>query len=448
MWYNIFLSAVFFNLAFFWPSFFGFLILGFLVLLRPKCSGGLAKGERLGQYGLRKGFIWGLLVFGPHFIWLVVLLMTKSQAPLSLAILGYLVVVCYFSLTSGVWFWGAGLCHKIFLGRGGKERPAIMLNKLFFFLISITYYYFLENFSLFIFGRLEGYPFLNPLIPLAEYRPMLWLVAKAGALVRWITFGGAVALTPLTPGDINLMYLSPIKGEQNSAVAVGQRIYHELARNMEWLLKNRIGWIPDRVRDDKKEKQAEPLIVVAPESFYQFSLNRHPEQVVLWSSIMPKNTHLIIGTQMSLGPKIYQAAALIQKGLINKYYVKHHCVPFVEKIPKLWKRVDSLRDMFLQNADEFSRGRLPLSEGVFDVGQDVNLIPQICSEFFFKLPTQEIWRISHEQPTKKQAVLFLINDSWFIEYLQRIMKRVAGIKAAYLGLPVIYVGHGDLTWYR
>ncbi len=349
--------------------------------------------------GLLKGFSWGLLVFGPHFIWLLVLLGTKSQAPLSLAILGYALIVCYFSLTSGVWVWLVGLASA------KRFRFAWLI------FITGVYYYFIENFSLCIFGRLEGYPFLNPLIPLAEYRPFLWLVAKFGVLVRWIMFGGAFAMTPLTPGDIRLVYLSPLKGEQNNAVAVGQRVYHKLATVHQPFLCHP-GRDPGSIFFHIKT--AKPLIIVAPESFYQFSLNKHPKQVALWASVIPDDASLIIGTQKSVGNKIYQSAALMQCGLINKYYVKHHCVPFVEKIPKFCKRMASLRDMFLQNADEFSRGKTLMVNSFFDIGQDVRLIPQICSEFFFVLSAMDLWRLCYNRSDKKTAVLFLIKLSLMV----------------------------------
>jgi apolipoprotein N-acyltransferase len=192
---------------------------------------------------------------------------------------------------------------------------------------------------------------------------------------------------------------------------------------------------------------AQPLIIVTPESFYQFSLNRHEEQVALWTSAIPDDAYLVVGTQATDGRKMYQVAALAQAGLIKKYYVKHHCVPFTEKIPKFWRRMTPLRNFFLHNADEFSKGKSPLGAGVFDVGAGVRLIPQVCSEFFFKLFSPQVWHVCREQQGRRHALLLLVNDSWFVGYFQRIIKALTALKAAYLGIPVIYVGHTECRWY-
>lgn len=415
MWYRILNPELTINLVLITPliCFLSLLFFGFLRSVRLTFA---------------KGFVWGLLVFGSHFVWLAVLLATKSHAPWIFAFGGYALIVVYFSLTSGVWFY----VTQRLLGRcRGKhtrlERPVGFL------LSTIIYYYFIENWSLFILGRAEGYPFLNPLIPFAHYRPILWLVAKIGALVCWVTFGSALVLHPLTPGDVKFVYLPPVCGPQDNAGAAGQRVYHALAK-----LNVSSGGIP--------------TIIVTPETFYPFSLNLHQEQEALWTSVIPDDVHMVVGSQLTLkslyGVKFYQAAYLLNNGLIKKNYVKRHCTPFVEKIPRLWRRVTPLRDIFLQNSDEFSRGRQPIRDGVFDIGGNLQFIPQICSEFFFKTTSGQLWDVCRKKNTRKTAILFLVNDSWFVEYFKQILKATTSIKAAYLGLPIVYVGHTHGKWYQ
>lgn len=405
------LSALALNLAFFFPMVFGVLVLLFWVPLAV---------DRRFTFG--KGFVWGLGVFGPHFVWLAVLLVTKSHAPYALALLGYAGVVAYFAVTSGVW-----------LALTGRLPVRWWVRVI----TAVFYYYYIENYSLIIFGRCEGYPFLNPLIPLAEYPWVVWLVAKVGAALRWVMFGGALTLNPLAPGDVRLVYVAPMPGVQEHAVKVGQQVFHALA-------KLSLGSVESSVDQARVTK---PLIIVTPESFYQFSLNLRPEQLSLWSSVVPDGAFFVVGSQMIIGRKFYQAAYLTQGGLIKKYYVKHHCTPFVEKIPKLWRRIEPLRGVFLQNADEFSRGKMPLAQGLFDVGAGVRLIPQICSEFFFTLSAPKVWQVCQLCGDYKRALLLMINDSWFAGYFQQTLKALTAIKAAYLGLPVIYVGHNGCKWY-
>lgn len=422
----VFLAALAVNLAYFFPSVFGVAILLFWLPLVMR------------RLTFAKGFVWGLLVFGPHFVWLAVLLATKSHAPMSLALAGYVGVTIYFALTGGILFWFAGkgavalraMVRYASAMRSHSPRAGYYKDAAIFSLIAVFYYYFIENYSLFIFGRCEGYPFLNPLIPLAEWRPVIWLVAKVGALVRWVMFSGALILNPGSPSDVRLVYMAPVSGVQDHAVEVGQCVYHALAvRNLGVLATG-----------------SKPLIIVTPESFYPFSLNVRPEQLALWSSVIPDDAYLIVGSQMLIGRKFYQAAYLTQKGLIRNYYVKHHCMPFVEKIPKLWKRIAPLRELFLQNADEFSRGKMSLEQGLFDVGTNIRLIPQICSEFFFTVSAHQVWQVCQAQGNNKTALLLLLNDSWFVDYFQRMLKAMATLKAAYFGIPVIYVGHRECRW--
>jgi apolipoprotein N-acyltransferase len=416
------ISAIMFNLAFFCPAPFGWLILFFLFPL------GIIYSKSFYQ-----GFFWGIMVFAPHFIWLLVILITKAHIVWFLAGMIYILIVIYFSLTSGLWLLGTHLCIRyceVFYGRyiSYNYCPSIWwVHGPIFCLGTIAYYWFIEHWSLIILGRVEGYPFLNPLIPLADNHVVLWLVAKFGFVVRWMTLGSFI-IQPLAFDDIRLKYMRPLDGVQNNAVAFGQQVYHTL---------NKMNLCPIDC----------PHLIVTPESFYPFALNKHLEQIVLWSSVIPDNVGLVVGTQINYGKKNYQSAYFLINGLIKQYYVKHHCVPFVEKIPKFWQWVTPLRSFFLKDADEFSKGRQQLSDGVFEINNDIHLIPQICSEFFFKLSPEEIWFTCKERPTKKYGVLLLINDSWFISYFQDFLHALTKLKGTYLGVPVIYVGHYKCCWY-
>lgn len=412
MWYRIVLSALAVNLAFWVPAL-SFFIFLFLIPLKPKlCTFG-------------KGFWWGIFVFGPHFIWLVVLLVTKSQAPWMLACMGYLCVVGYFSLTSGVWFWATRILHRhlSFLGWG-----ALVVS-------GVVYYVFIEHLSLCFVGCCEGYPFLNPLIPLAHNKLLLELIAQLGSFVRWLTLGSALVAHSLTPTDINVVYLPPVCQDVSNACAGGQRVYHALSKY------------------HFNTSPKDPAIIVTPETFYPFSLNLHPELASLWGSLVPASTPMVIGSQLTQVKTdlFYQAAYLLKNCLINQTYVKHHCTPFVEKMPQFYKSFSFLKTLFLHDSDEFSCGDQPLIDGVFEVHGNLCLIPQICSEFFFKTTSAHVWEVCcrklDENKHMKTALLFMVNDSWFVPYFQKIMHAVTALKAAYLGLPVIYVGHWQMCWY-
>lgn len=370
-----------------------------------------------------RGFIWGVLVFAPHFIWLFILLLTKSCAPLSLALAGYSSIVLYYCVSSGIWFWLMRLTSRWCCGMRG----------FCFLVVTVAYYYFIDEWSLVFVGYREGYPFFNPLIALSHYKPVLWLVASMGSCVRWVLFGGLVGINPLAHDALQFMYQAPVMSCSDNYLTAGQKIYQALAK------------LP--IGTKKVRKNEKPMVIITPETFYPFSLNHHPEQLALWTNALPQDTYVVIGSQRTEGHKFYQAAYLAHNGLIKKYYVKCHCTPFVEKIPKLWRFMRPLREAFLKNSDEFSRGKQALIDGTFALGGGIVLIPQICSELFFKTTSHQIWQAGLSAMPQKVALVFLVNDSWFVYYFKRLLQAATKIKAAYLGIPIMYIGHTHSCMY-
>lgn len=404
------LSALLVLTAFFIPNPFGFLI---LVAWVP-----LAFWGRATFVG---GFVWGLLVFGGHFIWLLTFLTEKTPACWWLACLLYLAIVGYFSLTTGLWFWVDGQVQRRW--PGGWRRLVGWWT------VAGLYYWFFSGYSLWIFFRREGYPFLHPGIPLARFSFFLWFVAKIGLVWQGMLGYWPVQITK--PATINFVYCPPVdlkNQAQQTPVGLGQAVYHRLTSLV----------LPDA------DRQPGTTVIVAPETFYPASLNLHPEQSRLWCGGLPQSGHLIFGSQATVGQKYYQTAYWIHDGLIKKYYVKKHQVPFAEKIPRGWRKLPLIKETFLKNNEQFSKDRRSVEEALFEITPEVVFLPQLCSEFFFKTPAEKIWAGRQKAAGRNFFIIFLVNDSWFMKYFKRLLQDLTAIKAAFLGAPVVYVGHAGL----
>ncbi len=400
MWLIILLSALLYNIAFFFSAHLGCCTLLSLFLI---CYFFSNKILSLKQYFFA-GFGWGILVFSVHFIWFLILLLEKINACKSFAFCAYGFSVLYFALTSAVWFCFLSFAWQNYVIKCG---------------ITYCYFYFLENYSLWFLARLEGYPFLNPLIPLSDFK----LFTKV-----LILFG--LACQPDFSGlkNTEFIYLPPgTRHEGESWVDAEYKILQELCK----------------LRLRERSDQSKELIIFAPESAFPFPLNKYPSVIELWSNVLTDKSHLFIGSQYKYGEKLCQSVYWINQRRIKNNYVKKHCVPFVEKIPKLYRKLDLIRRVFLGDACQFSRARKLEQLQVFEFSEDLIFIPQICSELFFSSSYKTFSKIKKEH-AKQALIIFFVNDSWFTGYFKKILYNSAKLKSILSGVPLIYVGHGCL----
>ena len=436
------LSALCVNLSFFYPDHFGLLIIIGLFLLAY-----LLMIKVLPQ-ALLCATIWSVCVFPLHFIWLYALLINRSEASMMQALLLYGIIVMYFMGTFVAWFCGTrwvmkGLdprireddVDKVMKGlkptyakasagrqvqdekskslrssfvtsflrlftsssrmRGSKPFIALLTSssrmrgsKPFSIILSLLsmllYHLFISHISLtLITGYKEGYPFLNPCIPLAK------LITKE----------------KIIPSSIH--YLKPIKS-YNHPIADGQKIFHALT----------------------KQNISNKKIIVAPESFFNFPMNRFPSLVALWSCIIPADTFFIFGSQWEEDNHLYQVACCLHKQKFTWVYRKKHLIAFVEQMPPLFSSTSWLRALFLHNVQEFKQA--PIQNPIINV-HDQKIMVQLCSEFFFTKVKTDTDNLT--------MIFFLVNDSWFVDYFRKIMENLACIKSVWLNTPVLYVGH-------
>lgn len=374
------------------------------------------------MYGYKKasfahGFAWGGFAFSCYFFWFLILLLQKSLAAWWMAVIGYLVVVAYFSLSSGIV--GALLARR---GRWGQP------------IIIVGYYIFLHSYSLIPIG-MGGLPFFNAALPLVEYAWAQPVIRYAGVITRAYCLGRTSIGVGARPEDIDVVHIKPLSLGACDACALGQRIFYHLSALQEGRQQSPVG-------------RRKPYVLVAPESFFPFCVNRYPELVSLWGGALDDEALLIIGTHAVQEEKQYQAAVVIQKGLINKVYVKHHAVSFVEALPPRLQKYAWLASWFVSGQVQWLHaGKGLLKEQGIVVDGEYYIMPFICSEFFFKCKPFKVWHhCINFADDKTSCMMVLINDSWFVGYFKELLRRYAQFMALFTGVPVVYVGHTDLVW--
>ncbi len=342
--------------------------LGFCVLLAPIFLYlSAARGV-----SWRGGTLFSALVFIPHFYWLWWLLRYNCEVSIAGTSVVCLYVMLGFALPTTLWLWGTGRVLRAvprFTGMG------------LFVVSSLLFHTYLTSYSLWFAGTLEGYPFFDVRIPLVRMNP---------------SSSPFVYLQPDAKRDVT-----------HDPGVIGQRIYQKLAA-----------------------LNIQSGVIVAPESTFPFPLNQHPEVVELWSSVLPKDVHLLIGSQRKEGKKFYQTVYWLHEGRIKNYYDKRHRVIFTEGVPAAFENTSWAKDLFLGDKVSISAGT---RDGVvFDVGEGIRVWPQLCSELFMKdsLQVQGV-----------DMVLWLVNDSWFPPYFRKQLARLAQVRANQIGVPLLYVTH-------
>jgi apolipoprotein N-acyltransferase len=351
----------------------------------------IAQQSRLQQAG--HGFFWGCLVFSFHFHWLLLALKQHGGCSMFLVTALLLPLIGYFSLLIAGWF-----CLMAF---GGRWLVA-PLTALFWFL--------LDAYGLVPFGMGMGYPFINPCIPLANYR---WFVALISFFIP-----------PHMPAPTDqlrqrLCYVPPVV---NRVVAHDQpwtrsphAVVHRLAKQISFA-------------------HEEQSILVSPESAVLFSLQDHQELVAVLAPKSNAQTAFILGALRNNTNVIEQVACELQAGLIIKTYVKKILVPFAEQTPPAWQWLQGLRQRL---APGYVEG------GVVDVVGDnddhmvvagVSVRPALCLEFF-QLPARAF------ACQQTDAVLALINDSWYCPLFRRWLFLLGVLKSHTMGRLVVYIGH-------
>lgn len=404
-------SAVLFSSSFFAPKFLGWSAISALLLQIFI----LAESKKVTlKNAFYSGLVWGGIVFGSQLYWIIHLLIKYSHYSKSVSLLCYCLICCSFAYVSGLWCASISFITRFCSGRA--------MNMAIGMLITLGYWIFLNRWGAYIMMSGDGYPLCNPLIPLCSYQWFLRIVCLASS---W--FVGQNYYAAQQPHLYTFLHVKPVVQMHDpfitSPSVLGQKIYHQLCD----------------LYKKYKEIPGNRLMYCAPESFFPHPLNRLQELVPLWQSAMPPEAIFLLGAHYQEKGVFFQSVFFIHQSRIKKVYVKKHRVPFAEYIPKIWNLLGCTKSVLNSSGQQFGSYKNKAWNNVYCLDEKNLIIPQICSEFLWDHKTDCFRRWL--KPDRVPAILWVVNDSWFPEYFNKILRLAGTLRAAWIGLPCIYVGH-------
>lgn len=169
-------------------------------------------------------------------------------------------------------------------------------------------------------------------------------------------------------------------------------------------------------------------IIILPESSFAYPLNEFPALVqLLYQNIPLHNQLLIVGTHYKINTRLYNSACIIEECRIIYHYEKTFLLPFFEYIPQFFDGFTCLRNLFLENREEFAKAKdgKPYARGAN------SFFLRICAEFFFNTV----------QPPGDCPVIVLANELWIPPQFRHLLLKLVRLKAIEWQRPIIYAGH-------
>ena len=375
---------------------------------------------------VKDGALWGLLVFSVHLIWFWALLFEKEISFLRIS----------FSFFTISWF----LAWTILFFCSISKLNNLLKNKLLVLCASLTiltaaYVWFIIKGSLFLLGLFEGYVFFNPFVALSYYPQLVWILHYTGVPLALCALIGLQVGLPLgfiykskhcyifaficmMPFFIGLYFYKPAQEpliDTSNMVSI-----------TPW-------WLQDRRRDDPMfvgyrivhdiahaTVDKDKAIVLTPESSFGWNLYDH---MLLTKMLCQNNEHtILLGSQRKENDKVYNSCFIIKEGNVLYTYDKQHLVPFVERMPYFFSKLD----VFNIKQNHFSLSDKYENDVIYIEGKPYQLF--ICSELIFEA-----------KKVKGLSIIFVCNDNWFkSDYCKKLLQLFTSYVSSMYKISIIY----------
>lgn len=372
-WFLVCSSALLFSSAFLWPAYCFWAIFIFFIPLWHLF--------KRGQGSFVKGYMWGIICWSLQLSALLIFLFEHGSGSAPLRMSAWLVLVFYLSIYAGIWFWIIKVANDFFYASTVKSFIIIS--------VSMAYFYWIHRAVFFIFGRVFGYPFSNPLLP-------LMIIPRL------------------------LLYPQPKEEWQNQIAIIAPHNYESAwDRAYDFL---------ERCKKISNNKPA-VKVIITPESAFPFPLNNYPEFIALWSEYPGfECIHFLIGAHRQEGKKLFNTLYYIHQGRIIQYYDKKTTLLIAEELPTnkfwLWTQKIFLADKHQVHGSINARKAITI-DGL------PKLLPYICSDLFF----------CYKNPKMDDAVILCtVNDGWFsMNYMKELLQLYVRLAAINLNKQILYI---------
>lgn len=403
------------------------------------------------------GYLWGGIATLFH-LSSVFYSMTHSgpstHTALILRALPLIPIMAYATLYGALWFWIVAVSNKYM---PTKNIFDLLVR---WILATALYFYIVSNCYMFIFGRIEGYSLLNPLLPLAAKSFLIYPLMYCGefaGLITLVTLNASIGIilyyimhkkyrACVLPAVIiaiitalwttSALYIQKhIPDNSKQAQSILREIVHcpcffyqrtnntlDVVKNISTLLKHAAAKYPQAhtfiTQEATTRISSFPYTHVLSEPFNQDFIGR-PIQLLLGAFRWDKELY-------------YNSLYCFYNGVITNCHDKRHAMAFEERMPWIinWS---VLRDAFFGTFTPINPCKLPRKPFVLNNG--ITILPYICSELFFNsLPDESAQILKQNLP-----ILAACNDSWSkLPYTHELMALHAKYKAIYWQRIIIY----------
>jgi hypothetical protein len=433
-WLTVVMSAFLFTIPFFAASYVGWLSCFSLIPLFYE-----AFHSRLTLF---KGLVWGSAIIFLHSG--LVLYSAFLLSNMSLLAKGSIAgaIMLYAGLHAALLWWLSNkLCSYLICYlplRGDLIRLMVWVTAFWLFFVWLGSCFF------WIFIRCEGYALISPVVPLAEYAPVLRLVDVFGyrgllaTLLFWQALAGLILTRPtFSAGFIwfLLTFVCIIKGLSclpNRAPP-------------DWL--SRVAHLPRSVMQDVccsraaktmymyiaalAEHDHDITTIVIPEDGFQTTRLCSPR---ISACCIPTREQRPIQVFMSSyrmdNEQQYNTLYWFYNGCLITYFDKRHTMIFTEKTPSVLGV--SVLSFFDTDSTSFSAG--DNKRPIFEIAPYHNMTPYLCSELFFnEVPDDE-----HEGI----PIFAFCSDKWaHAHYVKNLMYLLVRLRAAQWRRDILYISY-------
>lgn len=434
----VLLSAIVYAVPFLWSA-----SMWWLVFLFPIP---LLYGSSRDNFSFKYGFLWGVITFLLHGIGGVSVVGYMAHDYWLWGVVLGLSIVIYEAICVGLVFWLFQRCVQCLgvYSVGGK----LLINTL---MVAFVIFW-IDRGCFFIFGVIEGYPLMHPLLMLMHYPPLLFLLPFMGkqlltmiflcfpaSIVGFLLCKNRVAGTCIVLAIIPWV-LSVSLYTMQSAVQEPSWVKHIIAFPHMTSCKSlypvsMVKSVAQQIRAILEQHDDADCIIMPESAFDSEILSMVPELLALWGEqYLAKPVHMIFGASRVRDGKYYNCCLWIYNGVLQECFDKQHTMVLSERIPQ-WLGCQTISSMYRTNGCcEVACGLDPRS-AIHMKG--VVLVPYLCSELFFN---------EYPHDLCKEPILALVNDSVFGQsycsgYIQDLLVVLACFKALMWQRDIAYVSY-------
>ena len=479
-WLLLFFSAILYAIPFLFSDCFWWLIFIFPIpLLYITCTENLS---------FMHGYVWGVFVFALHVHAGILIVAHLAHEWWWLGFLMGVIMVLYQALVPGILFWCATQIATFFSIQSTIIRLLLWANALAIFIVWVDRYcmYFFD---------MNGYPFMHPLLLLAQYPLLLRLLPIIGkqllllffllvpvsiVIVLWyrnfisvllcvgvlMSWGWCAMYQPKYeshPHWYKQIYSLPCMIRAHTARGAMHILGRHIRKCTAAYPEASIILMPEsalEIVDDEmvsianitlfNRSEFSPALALnllkgffersrIPFNKFRASANKinisscFKGMFYIWHRYCKKGQfHLIFGACSYEHGNYYNSLYWIRNGTIQARFDKKHTMLMTESLPHCME-VDWLRKIYFR--DDIFITPSCMERKLLQVSEATAFVPYICSELFFNEYPDDCYG--------DVPIIAIVNDMLFINsYQQKLLMLLARFKAIYWQRDIVYVSYG------